>query len=83
MKPKLLPSVKELKKLFTYDVKKDVIINHMQNYSLTYLFAFLLAGLGVENSESVANAILIVATAIGVLFGRYRAGNISWTGVKH
>ncbi len=55
----------------------------MQNYSLTYLFAFLLAGLGVENSESVANAILIVATAIGVLFGRYRAGNISWTGVKH
>ena len=55
----------------------------MQNYSLTYLFAFLLAGLGVENSESVANAILIVATAIGVLFGRYRAGNTKWTGVKH
>ena len=54
----------------------------MQNFSLTYIFTIVLAMLGLENAETVANSIIIVATAIGVLYGRYRAGGINWWGKK-
>lgn len=51
--------------------------------SITYFFTFILAALGLENAESVVNALVIVATAIGVLYGRYRAGGlqVNWKGV--
>lgn len=51
--------------------------------SLTYLFTILLTALGLENAETVANSIMIVAAAIGVLYGRYRAGGLrpNWQGL--
>ena len=52
------------------------------NYSITYIFTFVLLGFGVENADSVVNAVLTIAMAVGVLYGRYRAGSISWTGFK-
>ena len=50
--------------------------------SLTYILTALLAFLGLENAESVANSIIIVATAIGVLYGRYRAGGLTMFGLR-
>ena len=50
--------------------------------SITYILTAVLAALGLENAESVANALLIVATAIGVLWGRYRAGGVNIFGVR-
>lgn len=50
--------------------------------SLTYILTAVLAFLGIENAESVANAFIIVATAFGVLYGRYRAGGINPFGWK-
>ena len=50
--------------------------------SITYILTALLTFLGLENAESVANAIIIVVTAIGVLWGRYRAGGINVFGLR-
>ena len=52
------------------------------NYSLTYIATFILAGFGIENADTVVNAVLTIAMAVGVLYGRYRAGSISWSGFK-
>jgi len=51
-------------------------------FSITYVLTALLTYLGLENAESVANSIIIVATAIGVLIGRYRAGGINIFGLR-
>ena len=52
------------------------------NYSLTYIFVALLAAIGVENADTVATAILTVVVAIGALYGRWRAGNVTFLGFK-
>jgi len=54
----------------------------MPNISITYLAVALLTLLGVDNAESVANAALVVVTAAIALWGRYRAGGISWFGLE-
>lgn len=48
----------------------------MQNFSLTYLAVIALAALGVENAESVVNAVLVLVAAGFALYGRYRAGGL-------
>lgn len=50
--------------------------------SLTYLAVTLLTMIGVDNAESVANAALIIATAVIALYGRYRAGGVNPFGIK-
>lgn len=52
------------------------------NYSLTYVAVALLAALGVENADSVVNAIAVVVTAVVALYGRYRAGGIKLSGFR-
>lgn len=52
------------------------------NYSLTYIAIAALTALGVENAETVLNAALIVASAVIALYGRYRAGGVTWFGKK-
>lgn len=51
-------------------------------YSLNYLAVFLLAGLGVENADSVVAAAVTIAGALIALYGRYRAGGLHWTGFR-
>lgn len=51
-------------------------------YSLTYILTAVLTLLGLENAESVANALLIVVTAFGVLYARYRAGGLNPFGLR-
>ena len=50
--------------------------------SITYVFVALLTYLGVENAETVANALIVVIAALGALYGRYRAGGITPLGIK-
>jgi hypothetical protein len=50
--------------------------------SYTYLATLLLATLGVENADNVATAIVTVGTALFVLYRRYKAGDLHWTGFR-
>ena len=54
----------------------------MNNFSLTYLAVIALTALGVEGAESVVNAGLIIGAALVALYGRYRAGGVTWIGTK-
>jgi len=51
-------------------------------FSLTYVGVAVLTYLGVDNAETVVNAILVVAVAVVTLYGRYRAGGISPSGFR-
>lgn len=50
--------------------------------SITYIFVLLLTIMGVDNAEQVVEAVLIVALAIGALWGRWRAGGLHWSGFR-
>ena len=54
----------------------------MQNISLTYFAVIVLAALGVENAEQVADAGVIIIVALVALYGRYRAGGLRWFGIR-
>jgi len=51
-------------------------------FSLTYVGVLVLTYLGVDNAETVVNAILVVAVAVVTLYGRYRAGGIFPSGFR-
>jgi hypothetical protein len=51
-------------------------------YSLTYLAIALLAAFGVDNAEQVIEAVLVISAAVIGLYGRFRAGKISWWGAR-
>jgi len=50
--------------------------------SLTYIAVAILTALGVDNADSVADALLIVISAGIALYGRYRAGGVNIFGKK-
>jgi len=51
--------------------------------SITYIAVAILTYLGVENAESVVNAAIVLIVAGVALYGRYRAGGLSWTGLRN
>jgi len=51
-------------------------------YSLTYLAVLLLTGLGVENADTFVNAAVIVISGLVALYGRYRTGDLHWSGLR-
>jgi len=50
--------------------------------SLTYVAIAALTYLGVENAESVVNAIMVVTVALAGLYGRYRVGDLTIFGTR-
>lgn len=50
--------------------------------SITYIAVAVLAYLGVENATEVVNAAFVVIVALMGLYGRYRAGNLTWYGTR-
>lgn len=48
--------------------------------SLTYVAVALLAYLGIDNAEEVVDAVMVLVIAVGALYGRYRAGQLTWFG---
>lgn len=50
--------------------------------SLTYLAIAALTFLGVEDAQSVVEASIVVISAIVGLYGRYRAGGLTWFGIR-
>lgn len=49
-------------------------------FSLTYVAVLMLAAMGVENAEAVVDAVLTIAVAVAALYGRHRAGQLTWFG---
>lgn len=50
--------------------------------SITYIAAIFLTGFGVENADSVVEAGVTIVGALVVLWGRYRAGGLHWSGFR-
>lgn len=51
-------------------------------FSLTYIAVGVLAWLGVDNAQEVADATIIIGVALIALFGRWRAGGINLWGKR-
>lgn len=51
-------------------------------YSSTYIAIAALTYFGVENAVEVVNAAVVIFVALVAFYGRYRAGGISWFGLR-
>lgn len=51
-------------------------------YSLTYIAIALLTAYGVDNADQVVEAVLVISAAVIGLYGRYRAGGLTWFGTR-
>jgi len=51
-------------------------------YSLTYVAIAVLTYLGVDDAETVVNAVVVIVVALVGLYGRYRASGVTWWGKK-